>query len=524
MGREAVGAIPRGLGMRLWPFPIHPLLVAAYPILLAYSENLAEVELPETFQPILVAVGVAAVATAVAGLLLRDLRRGALVASAACLVWFGWAYLLFLTTAAGATKLIGVAVIVWLVLMAVAMAIRMPERLIAPTTSACNVVSVLMVALEVVGVAPHALRAATGPVPIAERSTPPAGTRDIWYLVFDRYGNEQAMRDSAGVENDLPAWLREQGFQVAPDARANYGRTAMSLAATLNMTYLDDLAGRLGADSTDTVPLTDMIRGHRVGRLLEELGYRYVHVGSWFGPTRTSAIADENPVLPEQSAFANILRDASFAPVIDRVVGSTGPPQHDMLQRAGASFGWQELDQASQEPGPKFVFGHVLLPHQPYVFNADGSYPHLSAVDSMHSASAHRQQLAYTNGHIRSLVSRLLDVPADQRPIIVISADEGPYPDAYQDDPEQFDWATATDEELVTKYGVLLAMYLPGDAPADAPSPYPDMSVINTFPIVLDRYLGHRIPLLDDRSYTSQSWARPYDLTDVTERLRRAMP
>ena len=60
--------------------------------------------------------------------------------------------------------------------------------------------------------------------------------------------------------------------------------------------------------------------------------------------------------------------------------------------------------------------------------------------------------------------------------------------------------------------------------PPDAPAPYPDMSVINTFPIVLDRYFGEHIPLLPDRSFASRTWARPYDLIDITQRLRSATP
>ena len=60
--------------------------------------------------------------------------------------------------------------------------------------------------------------------------------------------------------------------------------------------------------------------------------------------------------------------------------------------------------------------------------------------------------------------------------------------------------------------------------PADAPAPYQDMTVINTFPIVLDRYFGEDIPLLPDHSYTSRVWARPYDLIDVTDRLRALTP
>jgi hypothetical protein len=382
-----------------------------------------------------------------------------------------------------------------------------------------------MVVLIAISVAPHELRPTPRALALAERPVAAPGSRDIWFLVFDRYGNDRAMLHAAEVANDLPSWLEERGFFVARDARANYGRTVLSLAATLGLSYLDELAARLGPGSGDAVPLTDLVHDHQVGRFLQARGYRYVHIGSWFGPTSSNPIADENPILPDHSDFGdNVLRGASIVPLIDSLRGSQDMPTHDALHRAGALFGWSELDRAAAAPGPKFVFGHVLLPHEPYVFNADGSYPALSAAAAKYSPEAHAQQLAYTNARIRDLVTRLLAVAPGEEPIIIVAADEGPYPDRYAFDPEGFDWATATDEDLETKYGVLQAMYLPGDPPAGAPDPYPDMTLINTFPIVLDRYFGQDIPLFEDRSFTSRSWSRPYDLADITDRLDGITP
>jgi hypothetical protein len=342
--------------------------------------------------------------------------------------------------------------------------------------------------------------------------------------VFDRYGNEEAMLDAAGVENDLPGWLEAQGFTVVRDAHANYGRTTLSLAATLHMTLLDEIATAMGPGSDDATPVHEMLQDHRVGRFLQDHGYRYIHVGSWWAPTKTNRIADENPVLNSQTDFGTLLDDTTLSPTIDELMGAKAPPKHHLLHRAAALFEWNELDRVSREPGPKFVFGHILLPHEPYVFKANGEYSELSEEDSRFLAAGMAAQLSYTNDRIRGLVTQLLSVPEAERPIIIIAADEGPYPERYNRDQMGFDWSQATDEELVTKFGVLQAMYLPGEAPADAPAPYQDMTVINTFPIVLDRYFGADIPLLPDHSFTSRVWARPYDLIDVTDRLRALAP
>ena len=59
-------------------------------------------------------------------------------------------------------------------------------------------------------------------------------------------------------------------------------------------------------------------------------------------------------------------------------------------------------------------------------------------------------------------------------------------------------------------------MYLPGP---EAPVLPTDMSSVNTFRLVLGAYFGADLPLLPDRSFTSASKLRPYDLTDITDRL-----
>jgi len=521
------GAVARGgLRAKLRPFPFHPILLAAYPVLFLFAQNLSEVALGETYQPILRAAAVAIVITLVAGLLLRDLRRGALIASTCVVIWFAYGYIRDLAQPLGLSRdvLLGACLVVLVGVSLLAWRLR-PGR-IATLTTAVNVVAVLLVALTMLDIVPHQLsRGTIAATPATtERPTPAAGARDVWFLVFDRYGNEQAMLDSAGVDNDLPEWLEGQGFTVARQGRANYGRTVMSLAATLNLTYLDDLAARMGPDSNDSNPLNDMLQDHAVGRFFQGQGYRYVHIGSWFAPTKTNSIADENPVLSSQSDFGTLLDDTTLGPTVDELMGVKAPPTHHLLHRAAALFDWNELDRVSGEPGPKFVLGHVLLPHEPYVFKANGEYSELSEEDSKYSAAGEAAQMAYTNDHIRELVGKLLAVPEDERPIIIISADEGPYPDRYSRDQNGFDWSTATDDELATKYGVMLAMYLPGEAPAGAPEPYQDMSLINMFPIILDRYFGQDIPLFDDRSYTSRSWSRPYDLADITERLDAIAP
>jgi hypothetical protein len=344
-------------------------------------------------------------------------------------------------------------------------------------------------------------------------------SRDLYYILLDRYGSNAGMEGLGAQASDLGEWLARRGFVVADAAHANYGRTTMSLAATLNMTTLDDAAQRSGPASNDPDPVYALIQDHAVGRFLKARGYRYIHIGNWFAPTRTVRIADESLAMPWGSDFEAKLEETTFKPTLDDLMHVTEPPAHHILHRRTALWQLHEFERVRTEPGPKFVVLHILLPHDPYVFDEIGEYPDEQARATRPEGDKYTRQTTFLNDQIRRIVDELLSVPPDQEPIIVVAGDEGPYPTRYSAAKETFDWATASTAELETKYGILDAFYLPGDAPPGAPAPYATMSSWNTFRVVLARYFGADLPLLPDRSFTSKAWKRPYDLTDVTDRL-----
>ena len=63
-------------------WPLYPLLLAAYAVLFVYAANISEVLLEQLVEPLLLALGLGLAVFAVSALLFRDLRRGALLASA----------------------------------------------------------------------------------------------------------------------------------------------------------------------------------------------------------------------------------------------------------------------------------------------------------------------------------------------------------------------------------------------------------------------------------------------------------
>jgi hypothetical protein len=496
--------------------PLHPFLLAAYPILFLYAENLDEVLPVDIGEPLAWAIGAAAVLLAVLSLLLRSALRAALITSALLAAWFSFGHVATAFEDAGLRQ--DVQLIVWALLVGAAIVVALTAgRVLGRITEAANLVAMVLVALTLVAIIPYEFgRAARG----AQSERPPDPTlpaatrhpdRDIFYLVFDRYGSNWSVRERFGLESDLPDWLAERGFHVVPGARANYRATDFSLASTLQMEYLDELTERHGPNTGDRTPARELLQNHTVGRFLQANGYRYVHISAWYNPTLNNEIADEVLRYDTASEFTQVLSDTSMAPLVEDLFAteSTEPP-HRQRHRGFAEYQFRQIQRAAAAPERVFVFAHVLLPHAPYTYRADGSEMSDADERSLPEEQLYAEQLAYTNARIRETVDVLLNVPPEEQPIIVIQADEGPFlcfnVDCIDGSPETYG----------IRFGILGAYHFPGLGPDVLP---PDHSSVNTFRTIFREYFGADLPRLPDRSFDWPDNDHLYDFRDITDQL-----
>src|SRR5688572_19174094 len=388
------------------PLPVHPLLLAAYPVLFLYGQNLGELAPSDLVGPLIAIVLAALVALIVGAYLVRDGRRAALVVSAMA------ATLLLYGHVAGLLGPLGVRAAVlqvgWIALigLTIVFAVRARSGRLALVTRGLNLVTSLLVIVTLVSIVPAEVARGNRSGAVSAPIGGTAGTgRDIWYLVFDRYGSARSIDLLYGID-DRPFLdrLGTRGFEVVSDSHANYVKTALSLAATLNLDYLDDIVAAQDPASEDHGPtygplaatlqlhfLHDIgarqgsaledhgaiyrhLADHAVGHFLHDRGYRYVHVGSTYDPTETSPLADLNPRIDGPSDFVDALFDVSALPAIARRLRiRTNTPARERHYQVGR-FQLDTLDDLVAAPGPKFVFAHLLLPHPPYTFASDGRY------------------------------------------------------------------------------------------------------------------------------------------------------
>jgi hypothetical protein len=179
----------------------------------------------------------------------------------------------------------------------------------------------------------------------------------------------------------------------------------------------------------------------------------------------------------------------------------------------------RSLRRASSLGGPKFVHAQLALDHEPYVFHPDGSFLTADDERNLTHEQQYVEQLKYTNTQMLAWMDQLLNVPAAQRPIIILAADEGPWPRGYRQHERTFDWTTASPEVLKQKFGILNAVYLPDQDP-EAAGFYSDITLVNEFRVLFNAEYGLDLPILPDRNYIWPNQSNIYDYIDVTDKVR----
>lgn len=521
--------IARGHGGQLDPttLPLHPLLAAAYPVIFLFAINAAEqVTMAPLWLPLALAVGGAAAVLLVLGLVLRDWHVAGVLSTILVIGFFGYGHAW--NAAASVVDTQWPLIVAWLLAVALGLlAAWRVRRFSVPLTRGLNLVAALLVAMNAWSVGSAMVAIGATPVPPGEltelelRPPNPDDLPDVYYIVPDRYTGPTALRETYDFDNEpfLTA-LEARGFAVARHAHANYIKTPLSLVSSLNMEFLDLEALSAAAESPrDREPIHRLLREHLVvPQALKELGYTYLQVANWWTPTQHNVDADRIWRYEGQDEFSQVLAQTTLL----RALSDPNEAPEDQwdwpVMRENNLYALDRLDEIPSLPGPKYVFAHLVTTHPPYVHNADGSFTGRAQVARLGHEESYRRQLTYANTRLLALIDRIIE--SDPDAVILLQADEGPFPARYRDLEWEFDWRDATDAELEEKFGILYAMRVPG-ADLAAEGFHDALTPVNAFRIIFNARFGTDLPLLPDRTWAHENLYRFYDMFEITDRIAR---
>jgi len=524
-------------------FVFHPLLLALYPPLAFFIHNLSELEPGLIFIPVLIIVSYSLFFWLIINLIFRNLKRSAIFVSLFLIFFFSYGHVSNLLQKVIEAKLFlkydGFFLLLWLVLFLLTNYFIFKKiatrQKIDQLTKFLNIFSLVLVLLSLGQLINYSYQSrflhqeisSTRKEEIKQaQSTRGTALPDIYYLIFDRYASAQSLKDYYNYDNgEFINFLTQKGFYVANQSYANYPITDLSLASSLNMEFLDLLSRSVGPGSGDFRPLYEKFTNHQVGNFLKSKGYLYYHLGSTWWPTSSNKNADVNyrykQLRPLLVFLFKFLETTALYPLYSGSIminekDLIEPLSYEALTRETTLDQLEALTKIPDSPEPKFVFAHVLLPHEPYVFDQNGRYLSRKEAIEDDRRKLYLNQLIYTNKLIEAMIEKLL-VKTKGQAIIILQADEGPFPKRYKENEYVFQWNQATIDELKEKLSILNAYYLPN---INQSGLYPSITPVNTFRLVFNLYLRTNLPLLPDDVYVIKDRKHPYQYINVTNRLR----
>jgi len=326
---------------------------------------------------------------------------------------------------------------------------------------------------------------------------------DIYYIILDMYARADYLEKIYHYDNsEFLSFLTGKGFYVAGKSTSNYPYTAHSLASSLNSVYLDEIGNQANEQFHTFGPSIVMLKTNRLFQFLRNHDYTIVAFSTGFEFTEIKdADVYMSPALPwwQPDEFQNALINItplSILPIHQQT--------QDNIHRTRVLYTLDHIADGTKIDSPTFVFAHVVAPHPPYAFGANGE-PVQSKLHQEYTyeefIETYRNQVSHINKKIQTVIEEILS-QSPEPPIIIVQSDHGSCFGTYH-------------LNLPERMSILNTYYFPDQ---NYQALYESITPVNTFRIILNDYFGTNYKLLEDKNYYS-SRQSPYSFTDVTDQV-----
>jgi hypothetical protein len=356
---------------------------------------------------------------------------------------------------------------------------------------------------------------------------------DIYYIILDGYGRNDVFQELYDFDNkEFLNFLEARGFYTAQNSYTNYTRTLQSLASSLNFRYLDELNGM---DTKSERPFDNLIKENQVSDILRLFDYQFVYfeTGIRTNTFESDYLFDANNSIHQSvwggagiNDFETLFIDTTLLGLFTKsnlFLFQTMEKEEEAQTvtdfRNRIYYNLTHIPEAAKWDGNYFVFAHIISPHPPFVFDSEGNpltpeenISLLGDGDTFPNGpeayiARYVAQLQFVNTQIEEAVDKIIKY-SDTPPIIIIQGDHGP--GAY------LVWESLENSNIKERTAILNSYYFPN---GDNGMLYNDISPVNSFRVVFNRYFGYDFDLLPDRSFFILMQNK-YDFQEVTGQLK----
>ena len=229
---------------------------------------------------------------------------------------------------------------------------------------------------------------------------------DIYFLIFDSYANHRILNEYYNWnDSSFVNALVSRGFSVDENTRSNYCFTGGSIGATLSMRYIhEDLNyGNKNYYKQNEVLERFKLKGY-------DIVSNYAGNQSWKQNNSKVSLISEDFV--QLIIHISMLRIIENELIVDQL-------RQDILSMVNG------IKNFKKPQNPTFIYLHFIIPHSPFIFQADGSRPEYfeSAFTKFEHKVKFVQQLRFSGKQIIDIVDSIRQ--KDKDGIIIIQADHG---------------------------------------------------------------------------------------------------
>ena len=528
----------------------HPFLIAFFPIIAIYSVNIGLIQLEQFIFPTILIVGSALLFFLCLKYILKNGKKAALIVTLAFIIFFsfGHVYNMLNQVSIGDTDLGSNRTLLPIFVISFGIGsflIIRTKRTLDNATSIVNTISIVFITVIVAMVGIEAFgcdecliqqtyslgifsnQIMDSPLYFEEHSfsvSESGSLPNVYYIILDGYPRNDVLKKHLDFDNnEFINFLKQREFYVAENSYSNYSLSSTSIPATMNMNYINFLTDELGEDSRSYDPLLGKDFGlyadNQVIKNFKSMGYKVAKIGSVPMYLHEIPLADlslcyKSIHLMDNRLFDTVARTSMIGYFIER--------WSEDLQRQIILCAFEELPKiSSYYEEPVFVWSHIMLPHFPLIFGANGepitpgesllvmNNPHVfeGTDSSWNIKQQFLQQLQFANKKSMELVDKILE--NEKQSIIIIQSDHGSAFDVNLHDP--------TDDDVHQRLSNINAIYFPDEKPREILMN--DQTNVNTFRIVFNSYFGSDYDILEDKIYWNLSFKKPFWFKDVTSVL-----
>jgi hypothetical protein len=325
---------------------------------------------------------------------------------------------------------------------------------------------------------------------------------DIFFVVFDEYTSSKGLKKYFNFDNQLiDSQLASAGFFVSTDSRSNYNMTPFSLASSFNFNYLNLPSNDSIVSQATFLKAIQTFKKNKLTVFLKQQGYEIIDNGCFEIDNSVFHMRPYFETLPKdiidnQTIISRIKRDIGWNFTLKNILtGDLRIPRSYKknktyhIYRNNLNFKNAIDEMTKSGSNPKFVYAHLMMPHDPYFFDSTGQLisDTVLVTGRFDRKAAYLSQLVYANKLLVKMIKAASTKTGRPRVVII----EGDHGFGFHDCPKFKD----------REFRNLNAYYF---SDLDYHTLYSSISPVNTFRVILNKYFCCDYPLLDDSSFYLQ--------------------